>query len=282
MEIRSVKKMIKDSLSPHYQREEIKSFTNLIFEHLLGMSEIKTHLNQYNRISEAKLIEIGEILERLKKFEPIQYILGETAFYGLKFKVNHSVLIPRPETEELVDWILKDSPNQKAKVLDVGTGSGCIPIALAKNRPDLNIEGWDLSEDALIIARQNAEMNDVNVAFSKVDILNWRADSRDMLFDLIVSNPPYVTISEKNCMLKNVTDYEPHLALFVPDNDSLIFYIEIADFALRNLTKDGTLYFEINENMGNEVMNLLRSKSFSEVTLKKDINSRDRMVRCIR
>jgi release factor glutamine methyltransferase len=158
MEIQAVIKMIDENLSSVYPRQEIKGLINLIFEHLLGMSQLKTHLHQHSRISEAKLTEIGEILVRLKKFEPIQYILGETEFYGLKFKVNNAVLIPRPETEELVDWILKDSPNQNADVLDIGTGSGCIAIALAKSRPDLNIEGWDLSEEALEVAKQNAEM----------------------------------------------------------------------------------------------------------------------------
>jgi release factor glutamine methyltransferase len=282
MEIQSVIKIINDNLSPAYPREEIKGFVKLIFDHLLGISQLETHLRRHDHISEAKLTEIKEILQRLKNFEPIQYILGETEFYGLKFKVNQAVLIPRPETEELVDWILKDSPIQNAEVLDIGTGSGCIPIALGKNRPDLNIEGWDLSEEALMVARQNADMNKVNVEFAKVDILNWRTDCLKKNYDLIVSNPPYVTTSEKTSLHKNVTDHEPHLALFVPDNDPLIFYNEIAAFGLSNLNKNGTLYFEINENMGNKVMNLLKSKNFSTVVLKKDINGKDRMVRSTR
>jgi release factor glutamine methyltransferase len=279
MEIRTAKKMISDLLFPVYTQEEIRSHINLIFEHLLGMSEIKIHTDQHIRISDAKLTEIAEILDRLIKFEPIQYILGETEFYGLRFKVNHKVLIPRPETEELVDWILKDSPDQNASVLDIGTGSGCIPIALKKNRPDLIIEGWDLSEEALAVARQNAEINNVKVEFAKVDILNWRANSLEKKYDLIISNPPYVTSTDKNYMMKNVTDHEPHLALFVPDNDPLIFYDEIADFATYHLNPDGRLYFEINEKMGKKVENLLASKSYSNIRIRKDINERDRMVR---
>jgi release factor glutamine methyltransferase len=282
MEIQSVIKIINDNLSPAYPREEINGFVKLIFDHLLGISQLETHLRRHDHISEAKLSEIKEILQRLKNFEPIQYIFGETEFYGLKFKVNQAVLIPRPETEELVEWILKDSPDQNADVLDIGTGSGCIPIALGKNRPHLNIVGWDISEEALMVARQNAEMNKVKVEFAKVDILNWRTDCLKRNYDLIVSNPPYVTTSEKSTLLKNVTDHEPHLALFVPDKDPLIFYNEIADFALRNLNKNGILYFELNENKGNEVMNLLKSKNFSTVVFKKDINGKDRMVRCTR
>jgi release factor glutamine methyltransferase len=281
MEIQAVKKMIKDTLSPYYPREEIRSFINLIFEHLLGMSEIKTHLNQSNSISEAKLTEIVEILERLKNFEPIQYILGETEFYGLKFKVNHSALIPRPETEELVDWILKDSPNQNAAILDIGTGSGCIAIALAKNRPDLDIEGWDLSNEALILAKQNGLLNDVTVEFKLYDILNWRIIPHDKKYDLIVSNPPYVTKSEQSLLSPNVIDNEPHLALFVPDEDPLIFFRAIMDFANAFLNPYGSLYFEINEKLGTDVMKMFESQNYLNIELRKDINGRDRMVRCV-
>ncbi len=280
MEIRDVIKMIDNQLSPFYAKEEIRSFTDLMFEHILGMSVIKRHLSQHELISDAKLSEIKEITERLKKYEPVQYILGQTTFYGLKFKVSPAVLIPRPETEELVDWILKDSPKENSKVVDIGTGSGCIAVALAKNRPDLHTEGWDISEDSLKVARQNAEINKVKVEFRNVDILSDKDHSTNQIFDFIVSNPPYVTPADKSLMLKNVTDHEPHLALFVPDNDPLIFYKAIAGFAVRNLKKNGVLYFEINENMGNKVMNLLKSYRFSELSLKKDINGKNRMVRC--
>ncbi len=282
MEIRDVKKMILDILSPVYPQEEIRSFINLIFEHLLGLSVLKTHLHQHDRISEAKLIEIKEILERLTKFEPIQYILGETEFYGLRFKVNSSVLIPRPETEELVNWILNDSPDQNANILDIGTGSGCIAIALAKNRPDLNIEGWDLSGEAIRIARENTELNNVKICFEEKDILKWREFPITVTYDVIVSNPPYVTLSDKELMLPNVTDYEPHLALFVPAEDQLIFFRHIADFAISHLKHGGHLYFEINENLGKEIQTLLVSKDFRNIVLHKDINGKERMIRCER
>ncbi len=280
METSTIIRMITDKLSPYYPQGEIRGFINLIFEHLFGLSIIKIHLYQHDQNPDAKLSEIEEIIERLINYEPIQYILGETEFYGLKFKVNSAVLIPRPETEELVDWILQDSPGKNSTVLDIGTGSGCIAIALAKNRPDLHVEGWDISEEALEVARQNAETNNVNVSFLKVDILNQNIISEDKTYELIVSNPPYVTPSEKSSLLKNVIDHEPHTALFVPKNDPLIFYNEIADFGIKFLNQEGQLYFEINENLGNEVQSLLKSKRFANIVLRRDINGKDRMIRC--
>ena len=172
--IHDVIKMIDDNLSQLYSPEEIKSFTALLFEHLLGLSRLKVHLQKHEQIPDAKLTEFKEIVGRLKNFEPIQYILGETEFYGLRFKVSPDVLIPRPETEELVDWILKDHPDACLRVLDIGTGSGCIPIAVAKNRPDFIVEGWDISEEALKIATENAELNEVKVNFANADLLKWR------------------------------------------------------------------------------------------------------------
>lgn len=278
--IHAVIKMIDDNLSQLYSPEEIKSFTSLLFEHLLGLSRLKVHLQKHEQIPDAKLIEFKEIVDRLKNFEPIQYILGETEFYGLRFKVTPAVLIPRPETEELVDWILKDHPGGSLRVLDIGTGSGCIPIAVAKNRPDFIVEGWDISEEALKIATKNGELNKVKVNFCKVDLLKWREFSTTKMYDLILSNPPYVTRSEQSSMLKNVTDYEPHLALFVPDNDPLIFYREIADFAASHLNPGGRLYFEINEKSGDEVVSLLNNRKFRDIAIRKDINGRDRMIRC--
>jgi len=278
--IHAVIKMIEGNLSQLYNPEEIKSFTALLFEHLLGLSRLKVHLQKHEQIPDAKLIEFKEIVDRLKNFEPIQYILGETEFYELRFKVCPAVLIPRPETEELVDWILKDHPDGRYNVLDIGTGSGCIPIALAKNRPNFMVEGWDISEEALKIARGNAELNEVKVNFAIVDLLKWREIPTTKMYDLILSNPPYVTRSEQSTMLPNVTDYEPHLALFVPDNDPLIFYREIADFASSHLNPGGCLYFEINEKSGDELVSLLNIKKFGNIQMRKDINGRDRMIKC--
>jgi release factor glutamine methyltransferase len=280
MLISAVIKRIKDDLSPFYSQEEIKGFISLIFEHLLGLSRLQVHLQQHEQISEAKLTEFKEIVDRLKNFEPIQYILGETEFYGLRFKVNPSVLIPRPETEELVDWVLKDYQNNHINILDIGSGSGCIPIALAKNLTHAEIEGWDISEEALTTARENALINNVRVHFDNRDILKWQTYKLPKLYDIIISNPPYVTLSEKESMLPNVTEHEPHLALFVPDQDPLVFYRKISDFALCHLNPGGQLYFEINEKLGIDLEILLTSKSFKDIQLKKDINGRDRMIRC--
>jgi len=276
----AVIKMIEDDLSQLYSREEIKSFISLLFEHLLGLSRLNVHLRQFEQIPDAKLKEINQIVDRLKNYEPIQYILGETEFYGLRFKVNPAVLIPRPETEELVEWVLNDYPEGRHTMLDIGTGSGCIPIAVAKNRPEFLVEGWDISEDALKIARENAEKIDVKVNFSRVDILKKRDSPSIEMYDLIISNPPYVIRSEQLSMLRNVTDFEPHLALFVPYNDPLIFYRVIADLATNHLNPGGRLYFEINEKKGDDLVNLLNDKHFTNIMIRKDISGRDRMINC--
>jgi len=278
MEIHEAIRLIRNRLSGLYVPEEIEGFINLIFEHLYKMSGLKLHLHHNHQISEAKLTEIKEIAQRLQNFEPIQYILEKTEFYGLPFKVNSSVLIPRQETEELVDWILKDYPPENCAALDIGTGSGCIPVAIAKNRPDMEVEAWDLSQEALSTAKLNAELNRVNIEFAKTDILQWPQIQMDKKYDLIVSNPPYVTKSEEALMHKNVLDYEPHLALFVTDEDPLIFYKEISAFAEHFLNPGGRVYFEINEKMGNEVAELLNGH-FANVVIRKDINGRDRMAR---
>ena len=273
------KNLISHSLSPIYSKEEIESITKLIFENVLGLTRLQVYLNQHETISATNLAQIKEIISRLSHFEPIQYILGETDFYGLKFIVNQAVLIPRPETEELVEWIVNDYKNLGPKILDIGTGSGCIPVSLLKNLPNASVEAWDISNEALEVAKMNASLNQVDIGFLYADVLNSVFPEHQKSYDIIVSNPPYVTQSEQSQMLKNVTDYEPRLALFVPDSDPLVFYRLIADFALMRLKPDGNLYFEINERFGNEVVELLKSKGFSNVVLKKDINGKDRMVK---
>jgi len=273
------KKLIYDNLSPLYCKQEIESISKLIFEKVLGISRLQMHLNQHGTISTANLAQITEIINRLIRFEPIQYILGETEFYGLPFNVNSSVLIPRPETEELVDWIIHDCNQSNPKILDIGTGSGCIPISLVKNLPGASAEGWDISDEALIVAKENATINHVEVDFFHADVLNHNYPLQNQKYDIIVSNPPYVTISEQLSMLKNVVDYEPHIALFVPDADPLVFYRTIADLALIKLNPGGKLYFEINEQFGNETAELLALRGFINITLKKDINGKERMIR---
>jgi len=273
------KKLIRDSLSHLYCEQEIESISKLIFEKVLGFSRLQVHLNQHETISSANLTQITEIVNRLIQFEPIQYILGETEFYGLPLKVNPAVLIPRPETEELVDWIIHDCSRINPIILDIGTGSGCIPIALAKNLTGATAEGWDISADALKVAEKNAEINQVRVNFICADVLNLNYAERQQKYDIIVSNPPYITPSEQRSMLKNVVDYEPHIALFVPETDPLIFYRIIAEIAINALKPGGKLYFEINEQFGIETVDLLTLKGFKNIILKKDINGKERMIK---
>jgi release factor glutamine methyltransferase len=277
--MQAAKKLIFDNLSPLYCKQEIESISKLIFEKVLGLSRLQMHLNQQETISPANLTQISEIVNRLIQFEPIQYILGETEFYGLPMKVNPGVLIPRPETEELVDWIINDNPPLNPVILDIGTGSGCIPIALSKNLPGSIVEGWDISTDALLVAKNNAEINQVKIDFICTDILGGNYPQQQQKYDVIVSNPPYVMASEKSAMLKNVIDYEPHVALFVPDNDPLIFFSTIANIAIHQLKQDGKLYFEINEQFGREVADLLTIKGFRNIILRKDINGKERMLK---
>lgn len=273
------KKLISDRLSSIYSRQEIESLSRLIFKKITGFTRLQVHLNQHETISAANLAQIKEITDRLTQFEPIQYILGETEFYGLTLRVNRAVLIPRPETEELVDWIIQDCRLRNPAILDIGTGSGCIPISMMKNIPGASAEGWDISTDALMVAKENAEINHVEINFILADILSPGLPSHPKKFDIIVSNPPYVTISEQTLMSSNVIDYEPHIALFVPDAEALVFYRAIADMAQISLKPGGNLYFEINEKYGHEITELLISKGFINILLKKDINGKARMIK---
>jgi len=232
-------------------------------------------------------LRIEEIIEELKEYRPIQYIFGKTEFYGLAFKVDENVLIPRPETEELVEWIIKETPppsplqrrGRSRKVLDVGTGSGCIAIALAKHLPGAEVFALDISDNALDVARQNAIANQTDVRFFQYDILNDNSFPFSSLsFDCIVSNPPYITMREKSAMAKNVLDYEPHQALFVPNENPLLFYERIADFARKHLSETGSLYFETNSLYGKAAAEALKNKNFRLVKLLKDISGNDRIL----
>jgi len=234
----------------------------------------------------------NSILEQLKKEIPVQYLLGKTSFYGLEFEVNSTVLIPRPETEELVEWIIQNQKSSfdsaqddsgKIKILDIGTGSGCIAISLAKNIPNAQVFAIDVSEKALATAQKNAEINEVNVTFISKNILEVvtlsAVEGLEQQFDIIVSNPPYVRELEKLEVKKNVLDNEPHLALFVEDNDALIFYRKIAELAQKNLSPNGQLFFEINQYLGKEMVELLEKMDFKNIELRKDIFGNDRMIR---
>ncbi|MFT3753085.1 MAG: peptide chain release factor N(5)-glutamine methyltransferase [Paludibacter sp.] len=276
--MQSVLQHIKSELQGLYPETEIKSFSYLIIEKLTGFSRTEILINKNTLFSDEQRNVIESFIEKLKKFVPIQYILGETEFYGLPFNVNESVLIPRPETEELVDWIRSENNRDKnLQILDIGTGSGCIAISLKHECPKATVDAFDISETALETATNNANSNRLEVNFSKVDILN--APDFDKKWDIIVSNPPYVLENEKSQMHSNVLEYEPHLALFVPDSDPLLFYRGIALFAQKHLTDNGKLYFEINREYGKETVEMLSELGFQDIELRKDISGNDRMVR---
>jgi release factor glutamine methyltransferase len=269
-------------LTSLYDVGEAESFFYLILEAKHQLKRVDIALQPDIAFSETELESWSSILEQLKKEIPIQYILGVTHFYGLEFEVNSAVLIPRPETEELVDWIIQNSmlktQNSKLKILDIGTGSGCIGIALAKNLPNAQVFALDVSEKALATAKKNAEKNQVQLTFIHQSILETVDLAQE--FDIIVSNPPYVRELEKLEIKNNVLDNEPHLALFVDDNDALVFYRKIAQLAQKNLKLEGQLYFEINQYLGKETLNLLQEMGFKDTVLRKDIYGNDRMIQC--
>lgn len=279
MKIKEYRSYFIQELTPIFDAGEAESFFYLILEEKHQLKRIDLALHPDLVFSEAEIIVWNSILEQLKQEIPIQYLLGKTSFYGLDFEVNEHVLIPRPETEELVDWIIKSNlkgQNSKSlNILDIGTGSGCIAISLAKNIPNAQVFAIDVSEKALATAKTNAENNSVNVTFINQNILET-ADLEQQ-FDVIVSNPPYVRNLEKEEIKKNVLDNEPHLALFVEDNDALIFYKKIAELAQKNLSENGQLYFEINQYLGKEMVDLLEKMNFKNTELRKDIYGNDRM-----
>lgn len=265
-------------LSTMYPETEIQSFFHLLTKFKLKLSRIEVALQPEYIINDSDLVYLQHALAQLKKHVPVQYIIGETEFYGIFFKVNNHVLIPRPETEELVNWIVNDYKNETIlKILDFGTGSGCIAISLAKFFPKATIYAVDVSSEALQVAKTNAKNNNVNIEFVEADILD--IEILEEKYDIIVSNPPYIRELEKTLMHQNVIDNEPHLALFVKDENPLIFYDKIADLAIHNLTKNGSLYFEINQYLGDKMKDLLTSKGFNNCIIKKDFYDVDRMVK---
>jgi len=266
----------REELKDIYPKEEIEQFIFLAFAEYLNFSRTDLITKANSTMSESDLLKFNFCVKDLKQQRPIQYILGSTEFYECKIKVNEHVLIPRPETEELVEWIEKENNKEQIRILDIGTGSGCIAIALKNVYLNVEVFALDVSERALEVAKKNAELNQLEINFICADIFKH---SSTHSFDIIVSNPPYVRVSEKEKMSKNVLNYEPHLALFVNDDDALKFYKAIADFALKHLSPKGKLYFEINEALGNDVQNLLQEKGFKNVEVKKDLSKKERMVR---
>lgn len=272
---------IRKELDGLYPTGEIRSFEMMIFEHVMNYSRIDFHLKRSEPIPTEKREEIKKIVEKLKQHQPIQYIIGEAHFYGLKFKVTPAVLIPRPETEELVDWILKSNKLPFPSILDIGTGSGCIPVTLKKELPESTVSAIDISTQALEIATSNAENNSVAVKYIHSNILEWEKTEWPSKYDIIVSNPPYVRELEKKQMERNVLDHEPHLALFVDNDNALVFYRRIVDFAQKHLNLGGQLFFEINEALGQQMIQLMEDNGFSEIELRKDLQGKDRMIRGI-
>jgi len=286
MTVKEAKIYIRKELFDFYLKNEIESFTKIIFSDIYHLSSVDVLMKENDSLPEKANRSLIDIVKRLKTYEPLQYIIGFTEFYELKFKVTPDVLIPRPETEELLDLIVKEYKDpagfinpQGLKILDIGTGSGCIAVSLAKNLPSTNNFALDVSEKTLEIAKCNASDNNADVTFIQEDILSRKPIFENEKFDIIVSNPPYVTVSEKENMQKNVLDYEPELALFVEDENPLIFYDAIAHFAKQHLSENGSLYFEINEHYGPAIKALLLSFGFSGVEVVKDINGKNRIVK---
>jgi len=271
-----------DSLKNIQDEQEIESFFFILTEYLHNLKRVDVALNPNFEISEDVVQKWNAILAQLQQEKPIQYITGEAWFYGLQFEVNENTLIPRPETEELVEWIIESqkskTQSQKLEILDIGTGTGCIPISLKANLSQANVSAIDVSEQALEVAKRNATANKVEINFILTNILE--VEDLNQHFDIIVSNPPYVRNLEKQEIKKNVLNYEPHLALFVEDTDALLFYRKIAQLALENLSPNGLLFFEINQYLGKETVELLENLGFKNIELKKDIYGNNRMIRC--
>lgn len=274
----SILKHLTEKLNGIYNRNEIQSIGLQLMQELCECSRASLYASNGIELDSKQRKLLESMINRLAKNEPIQYVVGHCLFFNIKLIVNKNVLIPRPETEELVEWIITDTPQKKSTVLDICTGSGCIAIALKKYKQMFEITATDISNNALIVAKNNASNNNCEITFVRDDILNTRLSSQQT-YDIIVSNPPYVTESEKKNMQPNVLNYEPALALFVPDKRPLIFYEKIAKYALNALTPGGKLYFEINEDYGKKCTELLKEIGFTNIVLKKDMFGKDRMIR---
>jgi release factor glutamine methyltransferase len=274
-------KQFQSALTAVYSDRESQVISKWVFEHITGK---KILLSNQPALNENQKSRLDSILSRLLDNEPVQYVLGETEFYGLKLKVNPAVLIPRPETEELVDWIVKDIEalnHKNPTVLDIGTGSGCIALGIKKSVPEARLTGLDISNKALETARENSRLNGLDIQFEQMDILNPDLTRHTNQYDIIVSNPPYVLEKEKQQMEIRVAGFEPSLALFVPDSDPLLFYRHIVLFAKIHLLAGGRLYFEIHEKAGEDISGLLRQNGFTQIQLKKDMQSKNRMIRAV-
>jgi release factor glutamine methyltransferase len=285
MTFNEARTVLTKELKDVYDNDELKNIIDLVIEHITNMPRMEQVKNKVSYLTCEQLEHIDSITERLKLNEPVQYVLGEAWFAGMKFKVNKNVLIPRPETEELVDWVVKESQKSKVKsqnILDVGTGSGCIPITLKKKLPEAHISAIDVCSEALFTATENAIEHNAEVNFILLDFLDEEKWKELEQYDVMVSNPPYVRQHEKEGMHSRVKEFEPSLALFVPGNDPLIFYKKLSDFSLAHLSNGGSLFVEINEALGDAVADLFRSAGFINVELRKDMQGKERMIKAIK
>lgn len=286
MRLQDIKYIFHKELDTIYGKQEVDSLFYLLTDAFYKFPKFQLALQPELAINKTEQKPIFKALDLLKKEIPVQYIIGNTDFYDCKIKVDPNVLIPRPETEELVDWILKTVDHEiPIRILDIGTGSGCIAIALAKHLPKAKVYGLDISEEALLIAKENGNYNKVEIQFIRHNILKTftpEGDSKIKQWDLIVSNPPYVRTAEKKFMRKNVLDNEPELALYVSDSNPLLFYKAICDFAVDNLKIKGSLFFEINQYLGDSMIQLLKDYRYQYIELKKDISNNSRMLKAIK
>jgi release factor glutamine methyltransferase len=277
--MKGIIKRINEALTGCYSSGEVSALTRIIATELLGVSQMTYFLKDNITLTAEQEALLDNAIERLKKQEPIQYILGYSDFCGLRFKVTPATLIPRPETSELVEWVANEATGSES-ILDIGTGSGCIAISLAHKMPQSKVTASDISHEALATATENSKANGCNVTFEHVDILAYEPAGKQ--FDIIVSNPPYIKENEKSSMHSNVLDWEPHTALFVPDSDPLLFYRAIAEKGLKLLPPGGRLYFEINRAHGKETMEMLAALGYTGIELRKDFAENDRMIRAIK
>ncbi|MCT4579843.1 MAG: peptide chain release factor N(5)-glutamine methyltransferase [Flavobacteriales bacterium] len=282
--VRAFKQYFFEHLKAIYEEGEVNQLFSLTFFYYKNWDKISLRFNEQEKLSESELLELRTIVKRLANAEPIQHIFETAYFYGLDFKVSKDVLVPRQETEELVDLILNHIPNGPISILDIGTGSGCIPIAIAKNAPEAKVLALDVSSEALSIAEENASIHQVELKLFQEDVL--KLDSITSIIpekiNVIISNPPYITVKEKALMHPNVLEFDPHLALFVTNEKPLVFYEKIVQLAEEKLESEGQLYFEINEHFGEETKALIEQYQFKKVSLIKDINEKDRMVSAIK
>ena len=295
MKIVEAEKQVKDQLKMIYEEQEAINITELVLEDITSLSKANRFIKKDDLLNPVQTDKLNQYIQRLQQHEPVQYVLQKTWFYGLEIFINNEVLIPRPETEELVEWVVNDVASEDKdvferrpaeadettvlKILDVGTGSGCIALALKKILPKAEVWACDISDGALNVARRNGSQLDIRVDFLGLDFLNPIEQKQLPTVNIVICNPPYVPMRDKEKMNANVVDHEPHTALFVPDDDALVFYKTLAEFGEKRIYENGRIYMEIHEDLGKEVVAIFEKHGYKNVTIKKDMQGKDRMVR---